>query len=42
MVWTVNDPLQMIEAVRWNVAAIITDRPKDWVDLRNRLAGKFT
>jgi hypothetical protein len=40
MVWTVNDPLQMIEAVRWNVAVIITDKPKDWVDLRNRLSGK--
>jgi hypothetical protein len=40
MVWTVNDPLQMIEAVRWNVAVIITDKPKDWVDLRNKLSGK--
>jgi len=38
MVWTVNDPLQIIEAVRWNVAVIITDKPKDWVDLRNRLS----
>jgi phosphatidylglycerol phospholipase C len=40
MVWTVNDPLQMIEAVRWNVAVIITDKPKDWVELRNKLSGK--
>lgn len=38
MVWTVNDPLQMIEAVRWNVAVIITDKPKDWVELRNKLS----
>lgn len=40
MVWTVNDPLQMMEAVRWKVSAIITDKPKDWIDLRARIAGK--
>lgn len=39
MVWTVNDPLQMMEAVRWNVAVILTDKPKVWLDLRKQLSG---
>jgi len=34
MVWTVNDPDHMMEAVRWGVNAIITDVTKTWLDLR--------
>lgn len=41
MVWTVNDPLQMTEAVRWGVDAIITDKPKDWIDLRARISENY-
>jgi len=37
MVWTVNQPDHMMEAVRWNVNAIITDFTKTWLDLRSDL-----
>jgi len=37
IVWTVNDPDQMMEAVRWGVTAIITDVTKTWLDLRSTL-----
>jgi len=37
MVWTVNDPDHMMEAVRWGVTAIITDVTKTWLDLRSTL-----
>jgi phosphatidylglycerol phospholipase C len=37
MVWTVNDPAQMMEAVRWEVDAILTDVTKTWIDLRAAL-----
>jgi len=37
MVWTVNDPKHMMEAVRWGVSAIITDVTKTWLDLRSGL-----
>jgi len=37
MVWTVNDPAQMMEAVRWGVDAILTDVTKTWIDLRAAL-----
>ena len=39
MVWTVNDPACMMEAVRWDVAAILTDVTKTWLDLRAALQG---
>jgi glycerophosphoryl diester phosphodiesterase len=39
MVWTVNDPAQMMEAVRWGVDAILTDVTKTWIDLRAALRG---
>ncbi|PVG03663.1 hypothetical protein CPB86DRAFT_853102 [Serendipita vermifera] len=42
MVWTVNDPLQMMEAVRWKVAVILTDKPKVWLELREQLKGNPT
>ena len=41
MVWTVNDPACMMEAVRWDVAAILTDVTKTWLDLRAALTGQF-
>ncbi|KAH9482332.1 Phosphatidylglycerol phospholipase C [Psilocybe cubensis] len=37
MVWTVNEPGHMMEAVRWEVDAIITDVTKTWLDLRSAL-----
>lgn len=40
MVWTVNEPEQMMEAVRWGVDAILTDVTKTWLDLRASLACK--
>ena len=39
MVWTVNDPECMMEAVRWEVDAILTDVTKTWLDLRAALEG---
>ncbi|TBU33039.1 PLC-like phosphodiesterase [Dichomitus squalens] len=36
-VWTVNDPAQMLEAVQWGVDVILTDKTKDWLDLRETL-----
>lgn len=41
MVWTVNDPACMVEAVRWEVDAILTDVTKTWLDLRAELTGLF-
>ncbi|PSR81019.1 hypothetical protein PHLCEN_2v6550 [Hermanssonia centrifuga] len=38
MVWTVNDPQCMVEAVRWDVDAILTDVTKTWLDLRSALS----
>ncbi len=40
MVWTVNDPQCMVEAVRWDVDAILTDVTKTWLDLRSALSGQ--
>ncbi|EKM59894.1 uncharacterized protein PHACADRAFT_250682 [Phanerochaete carnosa HHB-10118-sp] len=37
MVWTVNDPECMMEAVRWDVDVILTDRTKTWLGLRSAL-----
>ncbi|KAF9567419.1 PLC-like phosphodiesterase [Agrocybe pediades] len=37
MVWTVNEPDHMMEAVRWGVNGIITDTTKTWLDLRSAL-----
>ncbi|KDQ08240.1 hypothetical protein BOTBODRAFT_38071 [Botryobasidium botryosum FD-172 SS1] len=38
MVWTVNRPEEMLEAVRWGVRAILTDVTKVWLNLRDELA----
>ncbi|KZT29367.1 PLC-like phosphodiesterase [Neolentinus lepideus HHB14362 ss-1] len=37
LVWTVNEPKHMMECVRWNVDAILTDYTKVWLDLRAEL-----
>ncbi|THH26634.1 hypothetical protein EUX98_g7548 [Antrodiella citrinella] len=37
MVWTVNEPVCMVEAVRWKVDVILTDVPQTWIDLREAL-----
>jgi len=37
MVWTVNEPVQMVEAVRWGIDVILTDVTQTWLDLRGAL-----
>ncbi|KAE9407234.1 PLC-like phosphodiesterase [Gymnopus androsaceus JB14] len=37
MVWTVNKPEHMMEAVRWEVDCILTDVTKTWLDMRSAL-----
>jgi glycerophosphoryl diester phosphodiesterase len=41
MVWTVNEPDHMMEAVRWGVDAILTDVTKTWLDLRSALHSDY-
>ncbi|KAI0053665.1 PLC-like phosphodiesterase [Auriscalpium vulgare] len=41
MVWTVNEPAQMMEAVRMGVDVIITDVTKTWLNLRTALDGDY-
>ncbi|KAJ8502487.1 hypothetical protein ONZ45_g11703 [Pleurotus djamor] len=41
MVWTVNEPDHMMEAVRWEVDAILTDVTKVWLDLRTALVADY-
>ncbi|PFH50156.1 hypothetical protein AMATHDRAFT_177594 [Amanita thiersii Skay4041] len=41
MVWTVNQPHHMMEAVRWGVNAIITDVTKTWLELRSALQNDY-
>jgi glycerophosphoryl diester phosphodiesterase len=41
MVWTVNDPYQMMEAVRWGVDVILTDVTTTWLELRAALDGDY-
>jgi len=41
MVWTVNDPAQMMEAARWGVDAILTDVTRTWLKLRAALDGDY-
>ncbi|KAJ7246606.1 PLC-like phosphodiesterase [Mycena haematopus] len=41
MVWTVNDPNQMMEAVRWEVDVILTDVTRTWLDLRTALHSDY-
>ncbi|PIL37419.1 hypothetical protein GSI_01113 [Ganoderma sinense ZZ0214-1] len=40
-VWTVNEPVQMLEAVRWGVDVILTDKTGDWLALRESLRGDY-
>ncbi|KAJ7109446.1 PLC-like phosphodiesterase [Mycena epipterygia] len=37
MVFTVNEPEHLVEMVRWDVDAIITDVPSRWLELRSAL-----
>jgi len=37
MVWTVNDAVHMMEAVRWDVDVILTDNTQTWLKLRSAL-----
>ncbi|EPQ59044.1 PLC-like phosphodiesterase [Gloeophyllum trabeum ATCC 11539] len=37
LVWTVNKPEHMMECVRWDVDAILTDYTKVWLELRAQL-----
>ncbi|KAJ6515363.1 PLC-like phosphodiesterase, partial [Mycena sanguinolenta] len=41
MVWTVNEPNQMMEAVRWEVDVILTDVTRTWLDLRTALHSDY-
>ncbi|TFK17115.1 PLC-like phosphodiesterase [Coprinopsis marcescibilis] len=41
MVWTVNDPSHMMEAVRWEVNVIITDVTRTWLELRDALQNDY-
>ncbi|KAG6919741.1 hypothetical protein DXG01_001575 [Tephrocybe rancida] len=41
MVWTVNKPEHMMEAVRWEVDVIITDVTKTWLDMRAALQNDY-
>ncbi|KAI6130282.1 PLC-like phosphodiesterase [Pisolithus croceorrhizus] len=37
MVWTVNKPEHMMEAVRWGVDVVLTDVTQKWLELRGAL-----
>ncbi|KIY51679.1 PLC-like phosphodiesterase [Fistulina hepatica ATCC 64428] len=41
MVWTVNEADHMMEAVRWEVDVILTDRTKFWLEMRDSLAKDY-
>ncbi|KAG6861958.1 hypothetical protein C0995_009142 [Termitomyces sp. Mi166 len=41
LVWTVNKPDHMMEAVRWGVDAILTDETKVWLDMRAALKNDY-
>ena len=36
-VWTVNKRAEMIEATKWGVKAILTDRTAEYLKLRNQM-----
>jgi phosphatidylglycerol phospholipase C len=41
VVWTVNEPEHMMEAVRWEVHAIITDVTQTWLNMRTALQADY-
>jgi phosphatidylglycerol phospholipase C len=41
MVWTVNEPEHMMEAVRWGVDVILTDVTRVWLDMRSALQSDY-
>lgn len=42
LVWTVNDRSEMIEATKWGVDAILTDKTLFYLELRKQMQGLFT
>lgn len=42
MVWTVNEPVHMMEAVRWGVDVILTDFTRVWLDMRAELQADYS
>jgi phosphatidylglycerol phospholipase C len=41
LVWTVNDRQEMIEACKWGVDAILTDKTADYLALRQEMKGNL-
>ncbi|KAF9266177.1 PLC-like phosphodiesterase [Marasmius fiardii PR-910] len=41
MVWTVNEPHQMMEVSRWGADVVITDVTQKWLDLRKALGTDY-
>jgi len=41
MVWTVNEVAHMMEAVRWGVTVILTDKTQAWLELRSGLENDY-
>lgn len=41
MVWTVNEAAHMMEAVRWGVDVILTDKTNAWLELRTGLKNDY-
>jgi len=41
MVWTVNEVAHMMEAVRWGVNVILTDKTQTWLELRTGLENDY-
>ncbi|KAL0070193.1 hypothetical protein AAF712_002683 [Marasmius tenuissimus] len=41
MIWTVNEPQQMMEVSRWGADVIITDVTKVWLDMRTALGTDY-
>jgi phosphatidylglycerol phospholipase C len=40
-VWTVNDRKQMIQAVKWGAAVILTDKTADYLNLRGEMSSEL-
>lgn len=40
-VWTVNDRRQMIQAIKWGAAVVLTDRTADYLNVRGEASSEF-
>ena len=40
-VWTVNDRREMIQATKWGVKAILTDKTAEFLSLRDQMSSKY-